>query len=134
MNQVELLLSGEQNDVKFYLVMLPNDIRKNKLEIKNITVALKWIFVICQKYELQTFRCEQFELTTLVSLGTNYFLQTLCLKYGYFSLKHPPQKKKRFKILVYEQLSWTLKLCMSLKKVILYFWLKNFFLNIFIER
>lgn len=41
MNQVEFLLSGEQNDVKFYLVMLPNDMRKNKLEIKNITVALK---------------------------------------------------------------------------------------------
>ena len=34
MNQVELLLSGEQNDVKFYLVMLPNDIRKNKLKLR----------------------------------------------------------------------------------------------------
>ena len=36
MNQVEFLLAGEQNDVKFYLDILPNDIRKNKLEIKNI--------------------------------------------------------------------------------------------------
>ena len=96
---VEFLLSGEQNDVKFYLVMLPNDIRKNKLEIKNITVALKWVFVICQKYEVQTFRCELFELTTLVSLETNYFLQTLCLKYGYFSLKHQKKKDLDFHVL-----------------------------------
>ena len=41
MNQVEFLFAGEQNDVKFYLDILPNDVRKNKLEIKNITVVFK---------------------------------------------------------------------------------------------
>lgn len=35
MNQAEFFLRGEQNDRKFYLDMLPNDvlIRKNKLKI-----------------------------------------------------------------------------------------------------
>ena len=117
MNQVEFLLSGEQNDVKFYLVMLPNDMRKNQLEIKNITVALKWVFVICQKYEVQTFRCELFELTTLVSLETNYFLQTLCLKYGYFSLKHQKKKDLDFGL-------WAVELDIK----IMYVTLKSFFI------
>lgn len=40
MNQAEFFLTGEQNDGKFYLDMLPNDvlIRKNKLMINIIMI------------------------------------------------------------------------------------------------
>lgn len=99
-------------------------IKKNKLEIKNITVALKWVFVMCQKWS------SDISLWTVGADNTCFlrdklFSSDFISSIGIFLWN---TKKKRFKFGL-----WAVELDIKNYACHLkFFWLKNF-LTIFIE-